>query len=75
MVTGVPPWNGLNSDENSLKVSIRDAKNIPPLPQVSNALVNFLKRCLSINPQERSSPNELLLDPFLQKSENEKAEV
>lgn len=74
MVTGELPYNDFKNDQHSLIVNIKEAKNPPVLPKVSNALENFLKKCLVINPKERSNANELLSDPFLQKSETEKAE-
>jgi mitogen-activated protein kinase kinase kinase len=66
MSTGKPPWFDIK-DEQTVLQTISETKTGPPLPnsELTAPALEFLKKCLQINPEDRATVEELLQDDFL----------
>ncbi|WWD19736.1 hypothetical protein CI109_104200 [Kwoniella shandongensis] len=69
MITGRKPWSFLDFDnEWAIMFHLGATTEHPPLPEaheMSEAGIKFIEKCLSLDPQERPTAEELLQDPWL----------
>ncbi|KAK8853310.1 hypothetical protein IAR55_004014 [Kwoniella newhampshirensis] len=70
MITGRKPWSFLDFDnEWAIMFHLGATTEHPPLPEsheMSEAGIEFIEKCLSLDPQERPTAEELLHDPWLE---------
>lgn len=74
MKTGVPPWNEIGKNPMQVLQTIARTTTGPSLPinEFSLPALNFLKKCLKVQPNERATVEELLSDPFITRKDEEK---
>ncbi len=67
MRTGKPPWSEVGHNAVQVLQAIASSTSGPPYPaeMFSARAVGFLSRCLSRNPEERPTAQDLLTDPFI----------
>jgi serine/threonine protein kinase len=71
MIDGSPPYINEQPFRAMCKIAMQDE---PPSisaesrARISNDITNFLKRCLTIDPQQRADTNELLQHSFIKRA-------
>lgn len=65
MAQGSPPHEGITSFEGLLRLHERAPPTFDDPAEWSQEIKDFLARCLVVNVEERSSPVDLLMHPFL----------
>jgi serine/threonine protein kinase len=71
MIDGSPPY----INEQPFRAMCKIAMQVEPpsisaesQARISNDAINFLKRCLTIDPQQRADTNELVGHPFIKRA-------
>ncbi|WVF72911.1 hypothetical protein IAT40_007729 [Kwoniella sp. CBS 6097] len=79
MITGRKPWSFLDFDnEWAIMFHLGATTEPPPLPEVhemSELGIEFIEKCLSLEPDERPTAPELLVDPWLEPMMQQMAEL
>ncbi|KAL0085468.1 kinase-like domain-containing protein [Phycomyces blakesleeanus] len=66
MLTGKLPWSGVNNN-NTVIFKLGSGES-PPMPTgISDLAKSFIEKCLTIEPKDRPSAEELLSHPFISK--------
>ena len=71
MIDGSPPYINEQPFRAMCKIAMQEEPpTISPESQarISNDTMNFLKRCLTIDPQQRADTTELLQHPFIKRA-------
>lgn len=67
MAEGEPPYSDMKMKMAMMKISREPAQGLTDPSKWSPELNNFVKRCLTLNPDKRPEAYELLDDPFILK--------
>ena len=70
MAEGTPPYSDLHPIRAIFKMQKIPPEGLKNPNKWSNSFVNFVKRCLIVNSEQRPDANELLNDNFFSTSKN-----
>lgn len=68
LAEGQPPYAYMHPFRAMYAIQKHPPQSLTKPDKWSNEFNNFIKRCLKVDPQDRPSAEELLTDPFIQKS-------
>ena len=65
MASGRPPWSEYSNNSNEIIRMIAQPERLPRIPDISEDLKDFIRKCLTRNPDFRPSARQLLSHPCI----------